>query len=145
LKSVLQAIGAALIVLLIPAIMISLDSFRLTDQEEPHNVTTGASVTSANLTLAQDLYNDDTVNASVTSNLTSDAPVPSTYTASTNVLLVTGLDDSATRQLTVTYSVDALTDYWGAALGSRTIPLFIILAALGIIGGSVYQAYSRNN
>ena len=140
-KSVGTLIGACLIILLLGAVLAGITSFRSAEYEEPHNVTTAGGVTTANITITQDLFNDDTAFATIASNDTDDAAVPSSYTTSTNTLSISGLAASTTRQLTVTYRYGQLGDYWGADLGARVWPLMIVLGVIGVIVGAVVSAY----
>jgi hypothetical protein len=143
-KAATLLIAAGIILFFLPGILLSLDTFRLEDQVDPFVVTTAAGVTSANITLSQDLYNDETRNASITSNLTTDAAIAFSYTSATNVLLVTGLTADASHYLTVTYSIDALGDYYGAGVSARVIPVLMVLGIMCIVGGACYQAFGRN-
>jgi hypothetical protein len=142
-KAVGTIIGACLIILLLGAVLSGITSFRSAEYEEPHNVTTAGGVTSANITLTQDLFNDDTAFATISSNDTDDAAVPSSYTAGTNTLLISGLAASTTRQLTVTYRYGQLGDYWGADLGARAWPLILVLGVFGVVAGAVVSTYSK--
>ncbi len=137
-------IAAVIIILMLPAVLLSIDDFRLVDQKDPFNVTTAAGVTSANITLSQDLYGGNTANAAVSSNETDDAPIAASYTTATNVLNITGLVESNTRRLDVTYSIDRLGDYFGAATGSKVLPILMILGILCIVGGAGYAAWNRH-
>ena len=141
-KAATNIIAAVIIILMLPAMLLGIDDFRLQDQADPFVVASGA--TSANVTLSQDLYSDDTINvSSITSNTTGDAPIANSYTSATNVLNITGLDSGSSHYLTVTYSVDRLGDYFGAGAGAKVIPVLLILGILCIVGGAGYQAFSR--
>jgi len=143
LKTAALLIAAAIILLFLPAVITSLDDFRLESQIDPFSVTTASATTSA-VTLSQDLYNDDTVNVdSVSSNYTLDNPIASSYASATNALTVSGLSANVTRTLTVTYEIDALTDYTGAGTATKVVPVLMILGVLCIVGGAGYNAFSR--
>jgi len=135
-------IGACIVILLLGAVMTGIQSFRSDEYTELHNVTT-ASANSSSITLTQDLFDGETAYVTLSSNVTGDAPRPSSYTAATNALLVVGLQPSTTRQLTVTYDYSRLSSYWGADLGARAWPLFLILGVIGVIAGAVYAAARR--
>ena len=67
-------------------------------------VATGAGVTTANITLAKDLYQANIVNVdSVTSTDGADAPAVTSYTEATLALLISGLNDDSSRTLTIGY------------------------------------------
>lgn len=142
-KTATLLVAAVIIILLLPASILAIDQFRLDEQTDPFNVTTAAGVTSANITLSQELYGDETRNASVSSNLTADAPVASDYTGSTQVLYITGLQASESHQLSVEYKIDRMGDYFGAGTGAKVLPILLILGILCIVGGAGYQAFGR--
>lgn len=140
-KTAALLIAAVIVILLMPATLISIDAFRLTDQEDEYNVTTAAGVTAYNATLSQELFGDNTALASVSSNLTTDAPIASSY--DNQVLNVTGLTADASRRLTITYSRDNLGDYWGMGTVARVWPLMLGFGVLGIVVAGVYNATRR--
>ena len=141
-KSATSLIAAGIILLMLPAIMLAIDQFRLTDQADPFLVPSGANSTA--VTLSQELFNDDTSNvSSIASNITTDAPIASSYVSATQALTITGLQTGSDHYLTVTYSIDNLGDYFGAAAGSRVLPVLLILGILCIVGGAGYQAFRR--
>lgn len=144
-KTAALMIGAVIVILLLPAAIISIDDFRLADQEDEFIVSTGGAETSKDVTLSQELFGDETRNASVSSNVTADAPIASSYASATQALTVTGLAVSESHRLTVTYKIDALTDYWGAGTGARVWPIMLILGVIGIIAGAVYNATRRGD
>lgn len=139
-KPLMYILGSVIIIFMLPAALLSFTDFRSGDYEEPHNVDTGVGETTADIVLTQDLFDEDRSYVTITSNLTADAPVPSAYVDSTRTLTVSGLQASDSRRLTVDYKVSKLSSYWAADLGTRTVPLFIILGIIGIIAGAVYLA-----
>lgn len=132
--------SAAMVILLLSAILAGINSFRTTDQEDSYNVTT-TSDNSSIVTLSQDLFNAKTYNASVVSNLTSDAPIASTYASATKKLTITGLTTNASRLLTVTYKIDSLEDFPGVAQFCTVWPLLMGLGVFGLIVGGIYYAF----
>ena len=142
-KAATNLIAAGIILLLLPAMILAIDQFRLADQVDPFVVTTGAAANTTSVTLSQDLYGDETRNASVSSNVTGDAPVASSYVSSTNVLTISGLLADTSHYLTVTYKIDRLGDYFGAGAGARVVPVLLVLGVLCIVGGAGYQAFRR--
>ncbi len=67
-------------------------------------VITPAGVTTANVTLTEDLFEDDVTEViSITSNVTGENPVATAYTPASNKLLVSALDADTTRTLAVYY------------------------------------------
>lgn len=144
-RSLMLLLGAIIIVLLLAATASALQTFRSASTTENHGaVTTTAAHTTANLTLIQDLFMDRTSEVtSISSNLTSDVPLVSKWTSSTNALYVTGLTAGATRTLTVIYKYGNLADYYAADLASRVIITFLLLGVFGLVAGAVYQATRR--
>lgn len=140
-KGVMTVLGGLLIFLLLGAMLTGLVSFRASSTSDYYVVNSG--VTEANVTLALDVLDNDKSNIAVSSNMTADAPLRNTYTASSRVLNVTGLDSSTTRKLTVTYYTPRLTQYLGVDTAARLWPLYVVLATLAIIAGAIYGAFRR--
>ncbi len=139
-KAMSLVIGAILIILLMAAGLTAITNFRSAAYVEPHVVTTGGGITTADVVLTQSLFDDDTSFVTVTSNVTGDAAIPSSYVAATKILTVGGLLASESHYLYVTYRYGQLTSYWGADLAARTWPIFLILGIIGIIVGAVIIA-----
>lgn len=141
-KAAILLIVVGLLVLLSPAMLTALDEFRLTDQEDSYVVAAGSSSTT--VTLSQTLYGGRTANVqSISSNVTDDAPIASSYATATKVLTITGLDSSTGHYLTVTYSIDGLTDFFGGQTATRAFPMLFVMAILSITGGAVYLAWQK--
>jgi len=83
-------------------------AFRTDLREDNFTVSTAAGVTSANVTLFDEVYDDDTSTISIVSNDADDAPLYTSYNATTRQMLFSGLAVSTDRTVTVTYDVDAL-------------------------------------
>lgn len=78
--------------------------WRTNDTTEAHSVVTGAGVTTANVTLTDELFQDSTAEViAITSNITGENPVATSYVSATQVMLVSALNPSATHTLTVNY------------------------------------------
>ena len=82
--------------------------FRTDVKEDTFRVGTGAGVTSGNVTLVKEVYNDDSSTISITSDDSDDIPVLVAYHPTTRLLDLSGLAISSNRTLTVSYDVDAL-------------------------------------
>lgn len=68
------------------------------------SVTTAAGQTTANVTLSGDLFQDNITNVStITSNVTAETPIATSYTTATNVLLLSALNAAAMHTITLTY------------------------------------------
>ena len=87
-------------------------NFRTDDLTQSSAVTTGVGVTTGNITLGSDLYQDNTSHIStITSNVTGETPVATGYTTASNILNVGSLQASTTRMLTVNYYAAIDDDY----------------------------------
>lgn len=142
-KSLLIVFGAFLMIICLPAFFQATHDARVESATETFaGVTTGAGVYSANVTLAQEAY-DDTVNAvdSISSNVTADTPAASTYNSTSRVLLVTGLAPSVTHTLTVNYDVTTTLLPIGMSVFLTVVNWFYIFAILGMLGGAIYAFF----
>ena len=96
---------------------------------------TGVVATTANETLLDDLYDDDTGSVDVDSDEATDTPVASSYNATSQQLLVSGLTANTTRILEITYAFDALEGYDAIVLVVDRFPfiwmLLIIVFPIG--------------
>lgn len=105
-------------------------------------VTTGAGAYAANVTLDQDLYDDNAVSvSSISSNFTSDTPSANAYNSVSGVLTVGGLEQSATRTLSVTMDIDSPSLPDGMSVFMRLIMWFLIVVLLGLLIGAVYAFF----
>jgi len=94
-----------------------IEGWRTDDTTEAFSpVTTAAGVTSANVTLAADLFQDSTSKVVSVSSNTTETPVATSYDAATNYLLISALDADTTRTLTINYYAD-VDDTVMAAIG----------------------------
>jgi len=145
-KPVMLLLGACIIILLLPSIIPAIQDFRSESYTEAHGaVTTAVGVTTANLTLTQDLFLDETSQVdSASSSLGTDVPLTQTYTAASDRLLISGLTANATRTLTVIYKIGILDNYYGADLGARVWPLFLGLGIIGIAAAAVYTSTRKD-
>lgn len=139
-KAVILLLAAAVLMLMSPAIVDSVTDFRTDEYEAQYVAVTGAAETTTNVVLTEDLFNNSTYNAVVTSNTTGDAPIPTAYVSATNTLTVGGLIAETSNLLTVTYKYNGLSEYTGAGTGAAALPLFLILGIIGLIAGAVYTS-----
>jgi 1-aminocyclopropane-1-carboxylate deaminase/D-cysteine desulfhydrase-like pyridoxal-dependent ACC family enzyme len=85
------------------AILDGIKGWRTEDTTQSYVVATGAGVTTANVTLSLELYNDEVTEViSVTSNET-ETPIASSYDDATQKLLIAALNANDSRTLTVNY------------------------------------------
>lgn len=112
--------------------------WRTEDTTENFSPVTTASVgTTANVTLTNDLFQDDhTEVIAITSNITGESPVATGYTAATNKLLVSALQANKTRTLTVNYYADSDSTVM-AAIG----PFLGFLIIGGLAFGIIWKGY----
>lgn len=142
-KAMSLIIGAMVVMLLFGAVLGAVNATRMVDFQEQHDITTAAAETTADVVLSQDLYGDKTSNVNVTSDLSTDAPIAFTYVSDTQTLTINGLDDDATRRLTLTYKIDNLDDFLGLGIAIKVWPTFLILGVIGIIVAAVYTGTRR--
>lgn len=77
--------------------------WRTEDTTENEQVTTAGGVTTANVTLSNDLFQDDVTEViSISSNIT-ESPIASSYVAASNQLLISALNAGVTRTLAINY------------------------------------------
>ena len=144
-KSGALIICAVVVLLLLPATLGSINSFRMEEQIDYFNVTVG-NTDNSTVTLSQDLMDDETQNIdTITSNTTTDAPFAYSYTASTNALFVTGLTANVTSRLTVDYNIDGLDDYTGAGIATKVWPMLLVLGSICLVVAAVYNATRRDD
>ncbi len=106
-------------------------------------VTTGVSETTADVVLDEELWKSRTTSVtSITSDNGGDTPVADSYVEATQTLTVSGLVESDTRELTITYEYDALTDYTMMGMLVSWAPVLLLLGIFGLIGGALWAAVS---
>ncbi len=140
-KGILALFGATLLILMMAGMLGGIISFRSTSQTSTYDTTTVAGQTSANCTLPLGVLDDNVAHVtSVTSNLTADAPLASSYAS--HVLNITGLIASNTRRLTVIYRYPSLGDYnAGVDIIAKWWPLFLAFGIIGIVIAAVVKAF----
>ena len=82
--------------------------FRTMLRTDTFNYETGAAETTANVTLSNILYDDDTDTIDILSSISDDVPLFSSYNSTVRLLDMTDLAVSENRTLTVTYDIDSL-------------------------------------
>ncbi len=101
-------------------------TWRTNDTTESFVVAVGAAVTTANVTLSYDLFQDATAEVqSITSTDGTDTPVATSYVSASKKLLISGLNDDASRTLTVKYYAE--TD----STVMRTLGPFLTILIMG--------------
>jgi len=122
-----------------PFMLDAFDAWHYTEATTISSLTTGG-VTAGNITLGHDLYSEnlDSVK-SISSTNTSDTPAPAAYYESVLAFEVGGLEESATRTLTVTYLTDRVDTYLPTL--ATTFPILIVVCILGIGVGITYRSW----
>jgi flagellar basal body-associated protein FliL len=142
-KSISLIIGVCIIIVLLGAVLGAITTFRSAEYIQPASVSTGPGVTTATVVLVQPLFDDSTGYVTVTSNNTGDAAIPYAYVTATQTLTVSGLVESATHYLYVTFRYNQLDSYIAADIVSKLWPVMIGVGILGIIGAAIYGAYNK--
>lgn len=105
-KAFLVVMGSVILFLL-PSTGAMYD-FKTDLQTDTFSSITGVGETSDNLTLSEDIYEDDTTTIDLSASLSSDNPAWNAYDTTTHSLNVIGLTANTTRTLTIAYDIDAL-------------------------------------
>lgn len=142
-KSLVVAFGAAFLLILFPAIFGRLIDAQTDDYTQNFaGVSTGAGEYSANFTLSQDLFEDNTVSvSSISSNISGDSPSASAYNSVSRVLTAGGLQESQTRTISVTYDIEDPSLPAGVVVFLQIFIWFFMLIDLGLLVGSVYAFF----
>lgn len=145
-KGIIALFGGTFLIILMSAMLTGLVAFRSTSQSADYDVTTAAGATSANVTLILPVLDADIGNiTSVTSNITTDAPLANTYTDAIKRVLISGLDDDAARRLTVVYRTSSLNSYLGADIAAKWWPLFLVLGIIAVITAAIINGFREHS
>jgi len=110
------------------------------DVLQTEEVTTGVSETTADVVLDYELYEGDVLNVkTITSTEATDVPVASTYTEATRTLSITGLTESKTRTLSITYETVSTNVYTGLGSIVKVAPLIVFVGLLASGGFAMYK------
>lgn len=97
----------AAVLFMLPLTEASYD-FRTDERTDSFDVDTGVGESTDNVTLHAEVYDDDLETISILSDLSTDSPVADSYGSATREVAVSGLTENTTRELDVTYDIDAL-------------------------------------
>ena len=146
-KVVMTIIGVILIILLSGTMLGGIDEAKTDDRTDTILVVTaanGGSPTTGTAVLVAELYDDAIANVvSITFNDAREVATPTLYTALTRTLTVGGLNDDASRSLTITYKVDALADYTAVGSFFGFLPLIVVIAAVVIVIAAMVGAFKN--
>lgn len=119
-------------------------NFRTNPRTDSFTVTTAAGVTSANVVLIKNIYDDDTGTIVFASDDADDSPLFTSYNGTTRQVVFSGMAANTTRGLDITYDVDA----WAAVPAMGTVSdvimpwlLFIFIFVLFPVAGVVYAIW----
>jgi hypothetical protein len=93
-------------------------------------LSTDATTTNGTGQLTNPLWENQISESAISSNLTSDTPAITAYTAGNKALDFNGLASNTTRLITVQYRTFGLSEYPGADSGVKFIPMAIVLAII---------------
>ena len=118
-----------------------INGWRTEDTTQSFAITTAAAQTTDNVTLTGDLYQDDVAQViAITSNVTGESPVATTYTTATNVLLLSALDADTTHTLSVNYYAESDSEVM-QVIG----PFLGILIFGGLLFALAYSAFHKGH
>jgi len=107
-----------------------IDTTASDDYSENFAVTTGVNVTTTNETLTYDNYYTDTTGLTTTSDNIADTPIIHGYDEDTNEVEVWGLATSDSRILTIEYSRESGTQFYGFGGFMRLLPFLVIVGGV---------------
>ena len=112
-------------------------SFRTDVKDDVFTIATGVGVTSANVTLTKELYDDDTSTIDLLSASSADVPILSAYNSGTHSVLIGGLSDNLTRSVTVSYDYPALSSNSAVDTLFDNLPLIWYLMLIGLPAAAI--------
>lgn len=142
-KSVIIIFAALVLMACAPFAFASIDSAASDEYTQTFNsVTTGAAITSANVTLAQNIF-EDHINQvqSISSNISGDSPSATYINTVSKALQVSGLSPSSTRTLSITYLTDSSTMPAMMSVFWLFLRWFYVFMIVGFAGGAIYAFF----
>lgn len=105
--------------------------FQTDSRTDSFNVTTGVGATTANCVLVKEVYDDDTSTIVITSDLSTDVPVFTSYNGTSRLTEFSGLTASSTRTIDITYDTDALnaSSAWEGVLDRASLIWMVMIVA----------------
>lgn len=144
-RSLLYVFGAMLLILIMPLLFVSIQDARTdTYTQQFGDISTAANVTTANLTLATEVWEDAVSSITgITSSISTETASADAYNTSGRLLTVGGLASAASRNLTVEYLYQASTvsDLQTTEYLFTVVIWFMVLVVLGLLFAAVYHAY----
>lgn len=140
---VMGVVAIAIVFIVFPIILNGVDEIQTDVAIQTAAGVETTSGTTATLTLSTALFATRAADISaISSDESGDTPTVSTVSNGT-VVVIGGLATSATRDLGVTYYVDALTDYTGLSSIVGVSPMLIFIGILGIVIGGAFYAWKH--
>jgi hypothetical protein len=133
---------AVAILFLLP-ITQGIEDFRTDLRENEFFYETGGGVTTANVTLLKELYEDDTSEVAILSDDSDDIPVLVEYHTATRILDISGLAQSTNRTLTVSYDIDALEPSSGIATFLGVIGTFWLICVIAFAPAAIVAIFTN--
>lgn len=99
-------------------------------------ITTAVGVTTGSDVLNKAVYNSDNSTIEITSDLSTDSPVLTSYNATTRLTSFSGLTANTTRTIEISYDTDALnaSDAWQGVLDKASLIWMVLIIAFPIAG-----------
>lgn len=139
-KAIISIVGLVVGLMLIASLLPdTIASIATDDYTENFESTTGAGVTSANVTLSYSHYYEDLTNLSASSDNAADTPVVLNYDVDNYIVTVGGLAASNTRILTINYVREAHQEFTGFSSFMRLIPFITII---GLVVATIWGLFS---
>lgn len=130
-------------ILFLPGLFDKVADARVDPATQQFSVTTGVGVTTANVTLNQPNFHENSVEGiSVESDNSDDVPAPTDYVSSTRALTIGGLEAGYTRALTVDFEVEALDDSFD--VGVSVVPYLLLFGVIALIIGFIIKQFISN-
>ena len=132
-------VGIIILAIALPTVTGGLFDFRTDTLEETFIFDTAGAETNQTVQLANGLWDGSVAYVDVSSNDTSEIPLPNSYNATTRDLTVTNILASTGHILTIEYQTSGLSQYTGAEEAATKIPLAVVAAViilpLGVLVG----------
>lgn len=144
-----KGIGAAISIICVivafiffPQIMRTAEEAKVREATETHLVVTEVAEEEAEVTLYNDLYNDNLEYVvEITSSNDNDTPVATDYNDVTKKLTVGGLVAEVTRSLDINYDTDALANFTGVGAFLGLSPFLFLGGIISIVVAVIWHSF----
>ena len=117
--------------------------YRTTERTDINTVNTAVDVTTGNVTLFTAVYENDTSTIGITSDLSTDVPLFSTYNTTTRLLVFSGLTDNTSRTITATYLIDALSGSTAVNTFLGWLPFIWLLVIIAFPPAALFAIFTN--